>query len=157
MEDLAGMYFNSVGHNSPLLLNIPPNTQGKIDEAILQRVKEFGQNIKETFKSNLAAHGTAKATEVRGNDVAYSPENVLDGKDDTYWTVNDETKSGTLLIDLKKDTLFDVVSIEESIESDRESASLKLSIRLRTVSGRSLTREQRLARNVSAAEACKIK
>ena len=24
-------------------------------------------------------------------------------KDDTYWTVNDETKSGTLLIDLKKD------------------------------------------------------
>ena len=61
VEDLAGMYFNSVGHNSPLLLNIPPNTQGKIDEAILQRVKEFGQNIKETFKSNLAAHGTAKS------------------------------------------------------------------------------------------------
>ena len=48
VEDLAGMYFNSVGHNSPLLLNIPPNTQGKIDEAILQRVKEFGQK-----RSNL--------------------------------------------------------------------------------------------------------
>lgn len=116
VEDLAGMYFNSVGHNSPLLLNIPPNTQGKIDEAILQRVKEFGQNIKETFKSNLAAHGTAKATEVRGNDVAYSPENVLDGKDDTYWTVNDNTTTGQLVVDLGGTKSFDVVSIEEAIQ-----------------------------------------
>ena len=97
-------------------MNIPPNTQGKIDEAILQRVKEFGQNIKETFKSNLAAHGTAKATEVRGNDVAYSPENVLDGKDDTYWTVNDNTTTGQLVVDLGGTKSFDVVSIEEAIQ-----------------------------------------
>ena len=41
-----------------------------------------------------------KATEVRGNDVAYSPENVLDGKDDTYWTVNDNTTTGQLVVDL---------------------------------------------------------
>ena len=33
VEDLAGMYFNSVGHNSPLLLNIPPNDKGKVDDA----------------------------------------------------------------------------------------------------------------------------
>ncbi|MFR5556590.1 MAG: hypothetical protein ACLTKE_06895 [Coprococcus sp.] len=37
---------------------------------------------------------------MRGNDVAYSPENVLDGKDETYWTVNDGTKSGQLVVDL---------------------------------------------------------
>lgn len=115
VADLAGMYFNSVGHNSPLLLNIPPNTQGKIDDAILNRVTEFGQNIKETFKSNLAAHGIAKATEVRGNDLAFSPENVLDGQDDTYWTVEDGTTTGSLVIDLGEAKTFDVVSIEEAI------------------------------------------
>lgn len=116
VEDLAGMYFNSVGHNSPLLLNIPPNDQGKVDDAILKRVTEFGQNIKDTFKANLAAHSTVKATEVRGNDVAYSPENVLDGKDDTYWTVNDGTKTGSLVVELGETKTFDVVSIEEAIE-----------------------------------------
>lgn len=116
VEDLAGMYFNSVGHNSPLLLNIPPNNHGKVDDAILQRVTEFGQNVKDTFKSNLAAHGIAQATEVRGNDVAYSPENVLDGKDETYWTVNDGTKSGQLVVDLGETKTFDVVSIEEAIQ-----------------------------------------
>ena len=50
----------------------------------------------------------------------------MDGKDDTYWTVNDETKSGTLLIDLKKDTLFDVVSIEESIEFGQRIGKFKV-------------------------------
>lgn len=116
VADLAGMYFNSVGHNSPLLLNIPPNTQGKIDDAILNRVTEFGQNIKDTFKSNLAAHGTARATEVRGNDLAFSPENVLDGQDDTYWTVEDGTITGSLVIDLGEAKTFDVVSVEEAIQ-----------------------------------------
>lgn len=68
------------------------------------------------------------ATEVRGKDTTYSPQNVLDGKDDTYWTVNDETKSGTLLIDLKKDTLFDVVSIEESIEFGQRIGKFKVEV-----------------------------
>ena len=49
IEALGTMYFNSVGHNSPLLLNIPPNNLGTVDEAILNRVAEFGQNIKYSF------------------------------------------------------------------------------------------------------------
>ena len=116
MEELSEMYFRSVGHNAPLLLNVPPNNKGKVDDAILRRVTEFGTAINKTFEKNLAKDAEVSATEVRGKDTTYSPQNVLDGKDDTYWTVNDETKSGALLIDLKKDTLFDVVSIEESIE-----------------------------------------
>ena len=91
-------------------MNVPPNNKGKVDDAILRRVTEFGTAINKTFEKNLAKDAEVSATEVRGRDTTYSPQNVLDGKDDTYWTVNDETKSGTLLIDLKKDTLFDVVS-----------------------------------------------
>ncbi|MFQ7528460.1 MAG: alpha-L-fucosidase [Mediterraneibacter gnavus] len=54
MEELSDMYFNSVGHNATLLLNVPPNNQGTVDKAILDRVTEFGNNIKATFKTNLA-------------------------------------------------------------------------------------------------------
>lgn len=126
VEDLAGMYFNSVGHNSPLLLNIPPNNQGKVDDAILKRVTEFGQNIKDTFKSNIAAHATVKASEVRGNDVDYSPENVLDGKDDTYWTVNDGTTTGKLVVELGETKMFDVVSIEEAIQFGQRIKAFKV-------------------------------
>ena len=73
MEELSDMYFNSVGHNATLLLNVPPNNQGTVDEAILKRVEEFGKNIKESFDENLAkAEGASvKVSSVRGNAQTY--------------------------------------------------------------------------------------
>ena len=124
--DLGNMYFNSVGHNAPLLLNIPPNNQGGVDQAILDRVAEFGNNISETFQLNLAKDAAASATEVRGNALSYKPGNVLDGKDNTYWTVNDGTTTGTLQLDLKGQKTFDVVSIEEAIEFGQRIKSFKV-------------------------------
>ena len=46
MEQLAGIYFGSVGHNATLLLNVPPNKQGTVDADILARVAEFGKQFK---------------------------------------------------------------------------------------------------------------
>lgn len=116
MKALSEMYFRSVGHNAPLLLNVPPNKEGKVDTAILNRVAEFGKGIQDTFKNNLAKGAKVTASTVRGNDKKFSPQNVLDGKDDTYWTVDDDKKTGTLTIDLGEVKAFDVVSVEESIE-----------------------------------------
>ena len=116
MTELANRYFASVGYNSTMLLNVPPNDVGTVDEAILNRVVEFGQAVQETFGNNRAAGAAVSATEVRGNDIAYSPANVIDGDASTYWTVEDGTTSGSLIVDLGHVTTFDVVSIEESIE-----------------------------------------
>ena len=119
IEALGNMYFNSVGHNSPLLLNIPPNNEGTVDEAILDRVAEFGQNIEETFDDNMAAAEGAEvlASEVRGSSRDYSPANTVDGDDGTYWTTNDGSNTGSLLINLGSAKKFDVVSIEEAIQN----------------------------------------
>ena len=86
------MYFNSVGHNATLLLNVPPNNQGTVDKAILDRVTEFGKNIKETFDENLAKAeaSSGKVSEVRGNDETFKPGNMVDDNDETYWTTSDE-------------------------------------------------------------------
>lgn len=131
VEALGTMYFNSVGHNSPLLLNIPPNNQGTVDEAILNRVAEFGQNIKDTFDENMAAADGAevKASDVRGRDTAFKPGNTVDGNDDTYWTTNDGTNEGSLLIDLGSSKKFDVVSIEEAIQNGQRINSYKVEYR----------------------------
>ena len=116
MEELGDMYFNSVGNNATLLLNVPPNNQGTVDEAILNRVTEFGKNIQETFKVNLATQDGAsvQASEVRGKDVDFKPGNTIDGDDKTYWTT--DGNEGSLLIDLGENKTFDVVSIEEAIQ-----------------------------------------
>ena len=131
LDNLAKMYFNSVGHNSPLLLNIPPNNQGTVDEAILNRLEEFGNNIKETFKTNMAAAKGAevKASNVRGGDTAFKPGNTVDGKDDTYWTTDNGTNQGSLLINLGSAKKFDVVSIEEAIQNGQRINSYKVEYR----------------------------
>ena len=111
---LADMYFRSVGHNATFLLNVPPNNVGTVDQAILDRVTEFGQNVRQTFANNLVQ--SASADSVRGNDLAYKPGNTMDGQDDTYWTTDDGANTGTLLLDLGGVQSFDVVSIEEAIQ-----------------------------------------
>lgn len=118
ISQLANMYFDSVGHNATMLLNVPPNNQGTVDKPILDRVTEFGQNVEETFRTNLAkATGTTiTASNVRGNDVDFKPGNVVDGDDATYWTTGDGTKSGSLTIKWNTAKKFDVVSIEEAIQ-----------------------------------------
>ena len=131
MEELSDMYFNSVGHNATLLLNVPPNNQGTVDEAILKRVEEFGKNIKESFDENLAkAEGASvKVSSVRGNAQTYKPGNMIDENDDTYWTTDDGTKSGEILIDLGKETKFDVVSVEEAIQNGQRINNYKVEYR----------------------------
>lgn len=131
MEELSDMYFNSVGHNATLLLNVPPNNQGKVDKAILDRVTEFGNNIKETFKTNLAkAEGASvKVSSVRENAETFKPGNMIDENDETYWTTSDGTKSGEILIDLGKETKFDVVSIEEAIQNGQRINNYKVEYR----------------------------
>lgn len=128
ITQLANMYFDSVGHNATMLLNVPPNNQGTVDQPILNRVKEFGENVEETFRTNLAkAKGTTiEASNVRGNDTAFKPGNVVDAKDETYWTTDDGTKEGSLTIKWDKAKKFDVVSIEEAIQKGQHINSYKV-------------------------------
>ena len=128
LTNLAEMYFRSVGHNATLLLNVPPNNEGKVDQAIQDRVVEFGQNVQDTFRTNLAkANGTTiTASNVRGNDIDFKPGNAVDDDDATYWTTDDGTTSGSLTIKWDSAKRFDVVSIEEAIQNGQHINSYKV-------------------------------
>lgn len=128
LTNLAEMYFRSVGHNATLLLNVPPNNEGKVDKAIQDRVVEFGQNVQDTFRTNLAkADGTTiTASNVRDNDIDFKPGNAVDDDDATYWTTDDGTTSGSLTIKWDSAKRFDVVSIEEAIQNGQHINSYKV-------------------------------
>lgn len=57
LEKLTNIYFQSVGYNSVLLLNIPPDKRGLIHENDVQRLKEFAAYIKGTFADNKVLKG----------------------------------------------------------------------------------------------------
>ncbi|WP_369250921.1 alpha-L-fucosidase [Streptomyces sp. R41] len=56
VEQLTDIYFRSVGRNSVLLLNIPPDTQGLLPAADVARLREFRERVDRELPEDLA-HG----------------------------------------------------------------------------------------------------
>ena len=54
LDKLVNMYYNSVGHNSTLILGLTPNAEGLIPEADAERLKELGDEINRRFSNQIA-------------------------------------------------------------------------------------------------------
>ena len=52
LEKMVDIYFSSVGRNSVLLLNIPPDTEGLLNQADVKRLREFAEWRNTTFADN---------------------------------------------------------------------------------------------------------
>lgn len=59
LQELVDIYYRSVGMNSVLLLNIPPDTRGQLHEVDTKRLIEFGHYIKSTFQNEKLIDGNA--------------------------------------------------------------------------------------------------
>jgi alpha-L-fucosidase len=55
VENLMNMYYNSVGHNTSLILGLTPNAEGLMPEPDVKRLKDWGDEIKRRFSNPLAA------------------------------------------------------------------------------------------------------
>jgi len=111
---LWDLYFNSVGRNSVLLLNFPPNKQGLISSVDAQRTDSLRYLINGTFKTNLASGAAIKAKHVRGAD--YQPSNMTDTLETTYYATSDGYTTDTITFDLRGKKTFDVLMLQEMIE-----------------------------------------
>lgn len=76
VEKLLDIYYSSVGKNSLLLLNIPPDTRGLIHENDANILKEWRLAIDQTFKTNLARNARIKGVK--------QVSQLLDDRLDTY-------------------------------------------------------------------------
>ena len=57
LENLVDIYYTSVGRNSVLLLNIPPDTRGLIHETDAARLRELNDYLEVTFDTDLLIKG----------------------------------------------------------------------------------------------------
>lgn len=64
VEQLTDIYFRSVGRNSVLLLNVPPDTDGLLPAADVVRLREFRERVDRELPEDLAAG--ARTTVVPG-------------------------------------------------------------------------------------------
>lgn len=71
LKQLADIYFQSVGYNSVLLLNIPPDRRGHIHEADVARLKEFAAYRQQVFADNRVQKGQKMWDAVSGDQREY--------------------------------------------------------------------------------------
>ena len=61
LDKLVNMYYNSVGHNTSLILGVTPGPDGLMPEPDVKRLKEFGDEIKRRFSNPImSVSGTGK-------------------------------------------------------------------------------------------------
>jgi alpha-L-fucosidase len=114
VPELWEIYFHSVGRNSVLLLNFPPDRRGLISAIDARRADSLHRLIVGTFTTNLAAGAHITALHCRG--ARYAPANLVDGSEGTYYATTDAYHTDTLTFDLGRAKTFDVLMLQEVIE-----------------------------------------
>ena len=114
-QNLVDLYYSSVGRGASLLVNLPPDRRGRIHDNDVQALRGFRRILDLTFAKDLAEGASVTADSVRGTgrDPRFLPRNVIDSARDTYWATDDDIKTPELVLNLKRETTFNVVRLRE--------------------------------------------
>ena len=115
LPQLLNIYYNSVGRNASLLLNLPVDRQGLINKVDVEQLMKLAGAIRADFKNNLALGCKITASNTRGNSKRFRAENVLDKNNDNYWATDDSVKTASLTINFTKPVEFNRFLVEEEI------------------------------------------
>ena len=127
-QQLADIYYKCVGRNALLLLNLPPDKRGIIHENDVKALTEFKAIIDASLATDLAKGQTASANNYRSKHSKFTPQNTLDGDPMTYWATDDDVFPATLEIDLKENTIFDRIMIQEPIRLGQRISEFEVDI-----------------------------
>ena len=112
VETLLDIWYRTVGGNSTLLLNIPPDRRGLFHEVDVERLRGMGEYIRKTFAVNYAEDAVITADSDNGYDL---PENVKCDCYDCCYKPFDGENAVTLNIKLPEEKTVTHVVIKECI------------------------------------------
>lgn len=133
VEQLTDIWFRSVGRNSVLLLNIPPDKQGLLPEADVARLREFRERIGRELPEDFARGARARGD---GRGASYA----VDGDPDTAWA-SPAPSRGTLTLDLGEAREVDRIRLGEEIRRGQQLEHAVIEARVSSGAGWSLVTE----------------
>ena len=112
-EKLVDIYFSSVGRNSLLLLNVPPDTRGLIHENDVQSLRGMRAILDDIFREDFARGARVFATSARNGKKA---DAVVDGDYETYWMPGEDADHASVELNLTGKRTFNVILLQENIK-----------------------------------------
>ncbi|MCB0602444.1 MAG: alpha-L-fucosidase [Saprospiraceae bacterium] len=112
-EQLLEIYLTSVGRNAVLLLNVPPDQQGRISPIDSTHLAAFHQSLEEIFRTNQLAGGTiTPSTSKKRLETGY----LTDGSLTTYWEPDADDASPSISVEWEQPHLFGIMALQEPIQ-----------------------------------------
>ncbi len=124
-EKLLDIWFASVGQNSLLLLNVPPDKRGLIHENDVAILKEFKSVRDLIFNENLAEGAKVTAS---SSSPGTKPENVLVRGLDKFWMPGKKDEISFLTMELTGEKTFDCLEIRENIRYSQRIEQFSLEV-----------------------------
>jgi alpha-L-fucosidase len=86
-----------------------------VNEIDVNSLKGWRELIDKTFSENVARDAKVTATNYRGEDKNFSPEQATDKNKNSYWATDDEVTQATLEIELPEEKEIKYVLMQEYI------------------------------------------
>lgn len=127
LDHLLKIYYESVGRNSLLLLNVPPDKRGLIHSIDSVRLLEFRSALDGIFACDLTEGATVYADNVRrGAKAKYGAENMLDEAYDSYWAADDDCLTPSFTVTFPEPRTFNRVMLQEYIPLGQRVAAFSI-------------------------------
>lgn len=110
---LADIYFKSVGRNSVLLLNVPPDKRGRVADPDVARLKEFRAFLDQLYAIDYARSATISVS--TRTDDTHAEKQLIDGDPASHWMPAAEQTTAQVELDLGQARTFNVARIQENI------------------------------------------
>jgi len=119
VEELIDLFFVSVGRNANVLLNVPPDRAGVLDDVDVARLASFSSELSAQFGENAAGGSASASSEASGHGAGAT----LDGDPDTWWSPRGEDRSPSLAMTFRKPARIGVIELAEAIQNGQRVAS----------------------------------
>lgn len=112
VSQLTDIYYKSVGRNSVLLLNVPPDQSGRFDQRDVTGLAEWRARLAADMPRDLALQAPASGD-------GQEPAAAVDGDQDTAWRAP-AANAGTLTVQLPSGTSVRRISLGEDIRNGQQ-------------------------------------
>ena len=113
VEQLMDLYYQSVGHNTNLLLNFPVNQEGRISSIDSANAVQWHEKLQKDFANDLLKDCEVAASNTRS--WRFSPKHVLNEDYTKYWATEDSIHQAELIFVFPKTTAFNRLLLQEYI------------------------------------------
>ena len=125
LSKLVDIYYNSIGLNSSLLLNLPVDTRGLVHENEVANLNALAAFLKKTFSKNYVEEQRLKTSSTAVN---FSESALIDKDLETYWVSKFSDKKPTITLYLEAPKSVNTFMIQEYLPMGQRIKSFTLEV-----------------------------